>query len=257
MGYKLDLKHPRTFNEKLQWLKLNDRKPEYTLMVDKYRVKEWVAKKIGEEYVIPTLAVWESVDDIDISELPSRFVLKCNHDSGSVIVCHDKASFDLETAKKKLGAAMEQNFYWLFREWPYKNVKKCIFAEEYLEDKEDDALLDYKWFIFNGEPKVMYISRDRGKTPRTNFYDMDFRLLPIRMVDPNMEEDLSKPSCFDEMKDLSVKLSVNSPFVRTDFYVVNNHVYFGEFTFFHNGGFVSIDPSEWNKKMGDWLDLGI
>ena len=152
MGYKLDIKHPKTFNEKLQWLKLYDRKPEYTMMVDKIRVKEWVSSMVGSQYVIPTLAAWDSAEGIDVQSLPDQFVLKCNHDSGSIIVCSDKNSFDLEAARKKLAAAMEQNFYWEFREWPYKSVKRKIFAEEYIGEN----LQDYRVYCFKGEPKLIY-----------------------------------------------------------------------------------------------------
>lgn len=255
MGYKLDLKNPKTFNEKLQWLKLYDHNFDYTIMVDKYKAKKWVADKIGKQYVIPTLGVWKYVEEINFETLPNQFVLKCNHDSGSVIVCKDKSRFDTETAKKKLRDSLNNNYYWKAREWPYKHVKPMIFAEQYIEDAVDDALVDYKWFCFNGTPKVMYISRDRGRNPRTNFYDMNFNLLPIRMVDPNSEDEIHKPSCFEEMKDLASKLSCNCPMVRVDFYMTNKQIYFGEFTFYHNGGFFSLNPIEWNKIMGDWLVL--
>lgn len=255
MGYKLDLKHPKTFNEKLQWLKLNDRRPEYTIMVDKYRVKDFVASIIGEQYIIPTLAVWDSVEDVNIEALPNQFVLKCNHDSGSVIICRDKSIFDLNAAKKKIKDALNRNYYWEAREWPYKNVKPVVFAEQYMEDTTDDALVDYKWFNFGGIPKFMYISRDRGRNPRTNFYDMNFHLLPFRMVDPNSDEIIPKPSKFEEMKKLAEKLSQNYPMVRTDFYIVNGHIYFGEFTFYHNGGYFPITPIKWNQIIGNWLVL--
>ena len=257
MGYDLDLKHPKSFNEKIQWLKLYDRRPEYTMLVDKYRVKEWVADKIGAEYVVPILAVWNSVEEIDIESLPDRFVLKCNHDSRSVILCRDKSTFDLNAAKKKLSEAMTENFYWQAREWPYKHVQPLVFAEQYLEDTEDDALTDYKWFCFNGEPKIMYISRDRGRNPRTNFYDMDFQPLPIRMLDPNSDEDIPKPASFEKMKELAGILSEHFIHVRVDFYMVGGQIYFGELTFYHSAGFSPMKPEEWRMKLGSWIKLPI
>ena len=172
MGYKLDLRHPKTFNEKLQWLKLHDRNPLYTTLVDKYRVKQWVADKIGEEYVIPTLAVYQSVDEIDLDKLPNQFVLKCNHDSGGVVICRDKANFDLEAAKVKLAEAMKQNYYLNFREWPYKNVKRCIITEQYVSNKNQDTITDYKFFCFNGEPTFCQVITDRQTQETIDFYDI-------------------------------------------------------------------------------------
>ena len=255
MGYELDWKHPTTFNEKLQWLKLYDHNPLYSTLVDKYRVKQYVADKIGAEHVIPTLAVWKSVDEIDIDKLPDQFVLKCNHDSGSVVVCRDKATFDLEAAKKKLGAALKHNFYWDAREWAYKHVKPVVFAEQYMEDNAEDTLTDYKWFTFSGDPKIMYISHDRGTSPHTNFFDKDFNPLPIKMLDPNSDEKFEKPACFEEMKQLASKLADKFPQVRVDFYVVNDKVYFGEYTFYHNGGYFPVEPGEWNEILGGWVRL--
>jgi hypothetical protein len=406
MGYELDWEHPKTFNEKLQWLKLHDRNPLYTTLVDKYRVKQWVADKIGEQYVIPTLAVYNSVDEIDLDKLPNQFVLKCNHDSGSVVICRDKTSFDLEAAKTKLGNALKNNFYWEAREWPYKNVKRCVFAEQFMKDatmddgspdsqvmlseglpkvidtdfalfewhkqklygvhwnliekeiksrlcldsydfhanlkdafnlfekmREDMSVIrsewysmdnkllfvdvaisrnvelghvdiqkfgiemdaciklpvserfdvgwlivvdgfvfylhhessipsfvglkDYKWFCFNGEPKVMYIANDRAEFPTMNFYNMDFEPLPLYTKDPPAYDNPPKPKRFEEMKSLSSKLSRGIPQVRVDFYENDTALYFGEMTFFHGGGLSEIHPKEWNVKMGDWIKLPI
>lgn len=397
MSYELDWKNPKTFNEKLQWLKLYDRNPLYTTLVDKYRVKQWVADRIGEQYVIPTLAVYDSVEEIDLNKLPDQFVLKCNHDSGSVVVCRDKATFDFESAKRKLDAGLKHNFYWDVREWPYKNVKRCVFAEQFMKDPAmnenvpnstkiiqvdfdlfkwhkrnlygkhwgcietnikqsampersfdkskaldemqglskrlgeyfkqmqvnyyfiDDrvfygelvfhhsdgfegfnplefgvkneefiklsptkrfkaggvivkdgyviylhseslipafvGLRDYKWFCFNGVPKVMYIANDRAEFPTMNFYDMDFGPLPLYTKDPPAFEEPEKPMRFDEMKRLSSELSKGIPQVRVDFYENDSGIYFGEMTFFHGGGFSEIHPKEWNLKMGDWIKL--
>lgn len=262
MGYKLDLKNPKTFNEKLQWLKLYDRNPLYTLLVDKYRVKEWVAEKIGAEYVIPTLAVWENAEDIVLSQLPDQFVLKCNHDSGSVIICKDKSTFDIQAAKEKLGKALKHNFYWDAREWPYKNVKPLVFAEQYLADSytpsstnEFAGLRDYKFFCFDGIPRIMYIANDKSENPTTDFYDMEFRHLPIRMKDPNASVPPQKPNFFEDMKKICQVLSKNIPIVRLDFYETSKGLFFGEFTFYHNAGYSNASPHEWNIIMGDLVQL--
>lgn len=405
MGYKLDWKHPKTFNEKLQWLKLYDHNPLYTTLVDKYRVKQWVADKIGEQYVIPTLAVYRSVDEIDLDKLPEQFVLKCNHDSGSVVICRDKSSFDLDAAKAKLDKGLKHNFYWDAREWPYKNVKRCVFSEQFMKDSsmDDDltdhklsaldtqakiiqvdfdlfkwhkikmygdhwsyleaqiqhlnqpdneidlqkaleemqgfcrklgehfgqvsidfyliddkvyfaemtvhhdcgleyfdseefglqfmdynqlpdnnrferggffvnnhfvvylhsestissfvGLKDYKWFCFNGEPKIMYIANDKAEFPTEDFFDMDFNPLPMYINEPPSFELPKKPKQFEEMKELVAVLSRNIPQVRVDFYESYDRILFGEMTFFRNGGFGEINPIEWSRKMGDWIKL--
>lgn len=400
MGYRLDWNHLETYNEKLQWLKLYDRKAAYTKMVDKYRVKQWVAEKIGKEYVIPTLAVYNSVDEIDVTKLPNQFVLKCNHDSGSVIICENKEKFDIERAKMQLKDALGENFYWRAREWPYKNVKPCIFAEQFIRtnprlDKKNDnhsyteselkiihvdmdcfrwnksrmysgfwstieeeigtsrnnesaslsnemfdflgrlneeygpvqgefyqidndvyfgdltynqesvlekkgtqwiaesgckiiverdvsdrcigllisknrfvlyfhqecleqnfaGLKDYKFFCFNGTPKVMYIANDSAQYPTMNFYDMDFEPLPLYTRDPPAMISPDRPRHFEKMKTFAEILSENIPQVRVDFYENGDKLFFGEMTFYHMGGFSEIHPREWNLKMGSWIEL--
>lgn len=255
MGKELNLKDPKTFNEKLNWLKLYDRKPVYTTLVDKLAVKDYVAKKIGSEYIIPTLKVYDSAEQIILEELPEQFVLKCNHDSGSFVICKDKETFNLDAAKQKLTACLNQNFYLLAREWPYKNVPRKIIAEQYLKDDLGEVLIDYKWFCFGGVPKIMYIGRDKGDHPTTDFFDMEFNHLPIRILDPPSEVCPSKPVLFDEMKNLAAILSKDIPHVRVDFYVINNHIYFGEFTFFHLGGFSNFNDEKWNDLLGSWINL--
>ena len=252
MGCFLNLKHPKTYNEKLQWLKLYDRNPLYTTLVDKYRVKQYVADKIGEQYVVPLLAVYNSVNEIDLSTLPNQFVLKCNHDSGSFAICRDKNNFDIESAKRKLDKGLKTDFYKIAREWPYKNVKRCIIAEQYLET-EDGVLCDYKFFCFNGTPEIMYIGADKADEPTSDFYDMDFNHLPIRMVDPNAAVPPLRPQCFEQMKQIATTLSIGIPHVRVDFYCVNNKIYFGEYTFYHMGGFSEVKPSEWNNRLGEYI----
>ena len=257
MDYKLNLDNPRTFNEKLQWIKLNDHNPLYTELVDKYRVKQYVTEKVGSEYVIPLLGQWDSVDKIEWEKLPNQFVIKCSHDSGSTVLCKDKSALDIDAAKKKLESSLKRNYYWESREWPYKNVKPRIFAEAYMED-EFGELRDYKWFCFDGEPKAMFVASDRQKNDeetKFDFYDENFNHLPITNVHPNSSTFIEKPKGFDIMKELASKLSKGLPEVRMDFYDVNGKVYFGEFTFFHWGGLMPFEPREWDLKFGDWIKL--
>lgn len=255
MGKRLDLKKPKSYNEKLQWLKLHDRKPEYTRMVDKYEAKKYVASIIGEEYIIPTLGVWDRFEDIDFDALPDQFVLKCTHDSGGLVICRDKSKLDLEAARKKINTSLKTNFYWVGREWPYKNVKPRIIAEAYLQDEtgEKNCLTDYKVFCFNGVPRVMYVSKDKDEEPHTDFFDMDFHRLPIRMRDPNSEILPEKPQQFEKMKELAARLSNGLPHLRVDFYEVKGQLYLGELTFYHSSGFREVKPEEWNRKLGDWI----
>lgn len=261
MGYELDWKNPKTFNEKLQWLKLYDRKPEYTTMVDKYRVKQWVADRIGEQYVIPTLAIYSNVDEIDLEKLPDQFVLKCNHDSGSVVVCRDKSSFDLIAAKNKLANALKKNFYWEAREWPYKDVDRCIFAEQcIIRGEESQDLADYKFFCFDGVVKALYVATERNNSSeetRFDFFDIDFNHLSVTNGHPNAESVPPRPKRFDEMIRLSQILSRGLPHVRCDFYNNGDELFFGEMTFYHWGGMVKFNPSSFDLKMGEWIRLPI
>lgn len=254
MGYKLDLKSPKTFNEKLQWLKLNDRNPLYTTLVDKLRVKDWVASRIGTQYVIPTLAIYNSVDDIDLAALPNQFVLKCNHDSGSVVVCKDKESFDLEAAKKKLDTAMEHNFYWEAREWPYKNVKPCIFAEKFMEDDTGEELRDYKFWCFNGVPKVMYCSV-KNDSIWENYYDMNFTPLEINHGYPMSTNPVKEPLTFREMQRIISDIALQIPFVRVDFYEISGRVFFGEFTFYDFAGLKPFQSLKQDMVLGKMIQL--
>ena len=249
-GYKLNLDNPKTYNEKLQWLKLYDRNPEYTTMVDKYEAKKHVASIIGEEYIIPTLAVYDRAEDIDFTELPNQFVLKCTHDSGGVIICKDKSNFDKEAALNKLKQGLKQNFYWKNREWPYKNVKPRIIAEKYMTDG-DDSLKDYKFFCFNGKAKAMFVSKGRFY----NYFDMEFNKLPFEWGCPNFKDTIEKPERWLEMISLAEKLSKSIPQLRVDFYYVEGKILFGELTFFTGSGFDKFNSSEWDAIMGDWIDV--
>ena len=239
MGNELDWKHPQPFNEKLQWLKLHDRNPLYTTLVDKYRVKQWVAETIGEQYVIPTLAVYKTVDEIDLDKLPDQFVLKCNHDSGSVVICRDKSIFDLEAAKKKLDKGLKHNFYWDTREWPYKNVKRCVIAEKYIQDFEDGGLVDYKFFCFDGMVDCVMVCLDRHiKQPKFYFFDKNWNLKRLNIRGKKAPDDFTipMPEGLDKMFELASILSKGIPFVRVDLYDIAGDIRFGEMTFYPDGG---------------------
>ena len=257
-GKDLNLENPQTFNEKLQWLKLYDRKPVYTTMVDKYAAKEYVADKIGEEYIIPTLGVWDKFDDIDFDALPDQFVLKCTHDSGGLAICKDKKTFDIEAARKKINRCLKRNYYYIFREWPYKDIKPRIIAEKYMVDESGYELKDYKIFCFDGQPKIMFIATDRAnpeEETKFDFFDMEFNHLPFQNGHPNAKKPIMQPKGFEKMKELAAKLSAGIPQVRVDFYDIDGKVYFGELTFSHWSGFVPFDPEEWDYKLGSWIDL--
>ena len=255
-GKFIDFKNPKTFNEKLNWLKLYYRRPDLITLVDKYEVKKYIADKIGEQYVIPTLGVWDKFEDINFNELPNQFVLKCTHDSGGLVVCKDKSKLNLKEVKAKIEKSLTNNYYLWTREWPYKGVKPRISAEKYMEDQETGELRDYKFFCFNGEPKLMFVASERGlKNTKFDFYDMQFHHMNIVQHYPNSEYSIEKPEHFEKMVMLAEKLSAGFPHVRVDFYEANGQVYFGEMTFYHFGASVPFETEEWDKKIGDWLVL--
>lgn len=257
MGVELNLNAPHTFNEKLQWLKLYDRNPEYTQMADKLEAKNYVASVIGKQYIIPTLAVYESVEQINIHVLPEQFVLKCTHDSGSVAICREKKTFDKEKAFAKLKFGLNKNYFWQNREWPYKNIKPRIIAEQYLCD-DSNELRDYKFFCFDGQVKALFVATDRmsdSEETKFDFFDSNFQHLDIRNGHPNSLKPLKKPLLFEEMKYLASKLSRGIPHLRVDFYEVDGQVYFGELTFFHWSGFTPFEPKKWDEIFGQWISL--
>lgn len=259
-GVRMNWDNPLTYTEKLQWLKLYNRNPQYTWMVDKVKVKEYVKNMIGEEYVIPTIAVWDKVEDIDFSKLPNQFVLKCNHNSSSgICICKNKEELNVYEAIARLSRSFKQDYYKMWREWPYKNVERKLFAETFLcensSPNSSDVLTDYKFFCFNGEPFMMYVSKDIAKNTTTDFFDMDYKRLPIRMRDPNSQIIPEKPQEFEKMKELAKLLSKGFPHIRVDFYIVNHHIYFGELTFYHNAGYSLVNPPEWNLKLGSLINL--
>ena len=257
MNHKLNLDNPRLYQEKLQWLKLYNRKPEYTTMVDKISAKEYAAKIIGEEYIIPTLGVWDRFDDIDFAGLPDRFVLKCTHDSASVVLCKDKTSFNYTSARKKLTEALKADYYhYEGRQWAYKGIKRRIIAEEYLDEGNKAGLTDYKFMVFGGKCKCVFVCSGRQSRLRLDAYDLDWQLMPFtRNHHRNMKERVPRPQCYDTMLMLAEKIAdyVDNPFVRVDFYQIDGKVYFGEVTFYPEGGLGSFDPNEWDYKRGEWI----
>lgn len=256
VGRKLNLANPKYYTEKLNWLKLYDHNPIYNTLVDKYEVKKYVADKIGTKHIIPTLGVWETFDAIDFEKLPNQFVLKCTHDSGGLIIVRDKSSFNYKKAKKTIEKALKRNFYTMNREWVYKDVKPKIIAEAYMNDKKTNELRDYKFFCFNGEVKSLFVATGRQTDgPFFDFFNMNFEHLDITNGHPNAPITPRKPETFDEMKFIASVLSENIPHVRIDLYEINGKVYFGEYTFYHFGGWVPMRPEKWEKIFGDWLSL--
>ena len=261
MGERLNLVTPVTFNEKLQWLKLHDRKKKYTKMVDKSSAKEIFAQMIGKDHIIKTYGVWDTFDEIDFESLPKRFVLKCTHDSGSIVICRDKDKLDIAKAKAKLESAMRINGYWYAREWPYKNVKPRILAEEYMEnivDGKPQEMVDYKFYCFNGVPQYLYVSQglENHETAAISFFTMDWEFAPFGRSDYKPFSELPvKPTKFDEMIAIAKKVSKGIPFLRVDLYEINGIVYFTEFTFTPNGGYMPFQPKDWDFKVGKLIDI--
>ncbi len=257
MHKELNLDNPQSFNEKLQWLKLYDRRPEYTTMVDKYTAKNYASGIIGKEYIIPTLGVWNHFDEIDFDKLPSQFVLKCTHDSGGLVICRDKRSFDKEKAGKQIEKCLKYNYYYLFREWPYKDVKPRIIAEKYLEDTSNCDLRDYKFMCFNGTVKCLRVNFEKGKNQRTNYYSADGGLMAVadKMYPPDFERKIALPDNFKRMKELACMLSNGIPFLRADFYSVEDKIYFGEMTLYPEGGFGEFLYEGNDELLGSWLKL--
>ena len=259
LGRKLNLKKPKTFNEKLQWLKLYDRKPIYTTMVDKYAAKKYVADIIGEEHIIPTLGVWNRFEDIDFDALPDQFVLKCTHDSGGLVICRDKNTLDIGAAKKKLAKFMKRRYFWVHREWPYKNVRSRIIAEKFMSDENNAAsIMDYKFYCFDGEPKFLYISTglEDHSTAHISFVTLDWNFAPYERSDYAPFNELPpKPTRFDEMLEYCRKLSKGHSFLRVDLYQINDVVYFSELTFSPCAGMMPFKDPEHDKVVGDMIKL--
>jgi len=267
-GRKLSFKNPTLYQEKLQWMKYYYHNPLYTKLVDKYEVKAWVADRIGKEHVTETYGIYDSYDEIDFGELPERFVIKCTHDSGSVVLClsksegqfknKDGATLNISSVRDLINKGLKQNHFYLSREWPYKNVKPRIIIEEYLHDDVLSDPPDYKFFCFEGIVKVFQVNSDRMSNTgtKTNFYRRDWTLIDMEEAEyGNNPLPDNKPNRFDEMLGLAETLSKGMPHVRVDFYYINNNVYFGEMTFYHCGGRRLFKPFEYNVEFGKWIQL--
>lgn len=251
-GKKLDLKQPVTYFDKINWLKINDRRPIYTTMVDKYAVKKYISEIIGEEYVIPVLDVWNSAQDIDFDKLPQQFVLKCTHDGGSTVICKNKAIFDTKRATEYLSKCLKRNYYKRSREWPYKNVRPRIICEPYIKGIVNQ---NYKFFCFNGVVKFLYVAPFREAT--SDYFDADYNHIDgiHNVFHKSAPIPPAKPDTFEKMKALAEKISAGYPEMRVDFYDDHGRIYFGEITFFQEGGFAPWIPDKWNYKFGDYIDI--
>lgn len=256
----LHLKNPKTFNEKLQWLKLYERRPLYTQLVDKYEARSFISDTIGEEYLIGLIGVYDKFEDIPFDQLPDQFVLKCTHDSGGLVICRDKSKLDIQAAKVKIEKSLRTNYYWHGREWPYRDVKPRIICEVYMEEADSTGLTDYKFFCFNHEPKMLYVSRglENHNTAQISFYDLEGYPMPFKRTDyAPIEGKFYMPENFDELKALAkvICVKIPSPFVRVDLYSINGKIYASEITFSPCSGFILFDPPEWDEKIGEWVTL--
>lgn len=260
VGKELDLGNPQTFNEKMQWLKLNDRKLIYTKLVDKYLVRGFVEMVLGKEFLIPLLGVWDLAEEIDFDKLPDKFVLKCNHNSGEgMCICKGKSQIDFVSVKAKLNYAMRRNYWWHAREWPYKNVERKIIAEKYMEDESGTELKDYKLFTFSGKVKYIEVDYNRFTDHHRNFYTTEWEYVPFTTCYPtNPKYKIPRPRCLEKLVESAEKLACAAgvpKFVRVDMYIVNDKLYFGEMTFYHGAGYEKFMPQEYDLRLGDMIEL--
>lgn len=253
-GRRIDWMTPKTFNEKLNWLKLYYHDPKLTMMADKFAVKELVSKMIGKEYVVPCYGVYQSIDDIDFSKLPERFVIKATHDSSGAMVCKDKSKLDIDSVQAKYAKLLKRNWYYSSCEWAYKNITPRIIVDKYLDDGRQGELQDYKFWCFNGEPRYMYIT-NKGKNIYENFYDMEFNPVDINHNFPRTQPEYTKPEGFEKMRELAQRLSQGIPFVRVDFFDVAGKIYFGEFTFYDWAGLRPFADEKWDRELGRLIKL--
>lgn len=249
---KCNLKNPQCYTEKLQRMKLDDHNPLYTQIADKYGVRKFVEDRIGNEYLTKLYGVYNSEKEIEYDKLPQSFVLKATHDSGGCIIVHDKDALQIDKVNKKLSKLLKRNFYWKGREWGYKNIKPRIICEELLEDSTNKDILDYKFFCFHGEPKLLYVASDRINGTKFDFFDLDFNHLDIKNHYPNSTKTFSKPRNFEKMIELARCLSQGFQQVRVDFYNIEGKIYFGEMTLYHMSGLERFEPDEWDYKIGAW-----
>ena len=258
IGRPLRLDPPRTFNEKLQWLKLNVYDSKYSYLVDKYEVRRYVSAKVGEEYLVPLVGgPWRSFDEIDFDALPDQFVLKTTHDSGGIVVVRDKKSLDVAKAQKKLTRALRRNFFWVSREKPYRTVEPRIIAEQLLDGGDGEGIRDYKFYVFNGKTRIINVCSQRftDKGLHITFYDENWNLLPFERLYPRETVAEPRPEAFERLKELAETLTGDLPFARIDFYLPKGKIYVGEITLFPGAGFEPFDPEEWDETVGEWLTL--
>lgn len=257
IGRELNLNNPKSFNEKLQWLKINDHNPYYIKLVDKFEAKKVIGDIIGTQYIIPTLGVWDSFDKIEFEKLPSSFVLKCTHDSGGVIIIKDKSRMNKLEVRKKLNRSLKRNYYYANREWPYKNVKPQIIAENYMTDDSKAELMDYKFMCFNGKHRCTFTCTERYSESglKVTFFDKEWNVMPFERHYPVSKETIKRPKNYELMVELSEKISKNLPFARIDFYEIFGKAYFGEVTLYPGSGFEEFTPYKWDEILGSWLDL--
>lgn len=255
MGQKLDLSNPITYNQKLQWLKLHDRRPEYRIYADKYAVREFLKQTVGEEYLIPTIGVYNNVEEIPWEELPNQFVLKCTHASGTNIICHDKNKLDIEKSKQQLKKWMNMDFFWQGREWQYKNMHPKIICEQFMVDESGYELKDYKFHCFNGEPKCLNVILNRYSGLNANFYDLEWNPLPFYQHYAPSKAEVAKPKSFDKMVEFAKKFSQGLPYIRVDYYEVNGHLYIGELTLHPASGWLEFAPESADELLGSWIEL--
>lgn len=254
----LNLQNPSRFNEKLQWLKLYNRKPQHTINVDKYRVREFVKEKIGEQYLIPLIGVYDDPREINFEELPNQFVLKCNHNSGrGMCICTDKSKLNIKKTRRNLKKGLKENYYLHAKEWPYKNVERKIICEKFMTDNSNKDLIDYKFMCFNGQVKMIFTTNDRhlGNKMKIDFFDTKWNILPFTRHYPGSEKPLGPPKNLKKMIELANILSKDELFVRVDFYEINDKIYFGELTYFPGSGFEEFTPDSWDEKIGKMIDL--
>lgn len=254
---KIDFRNLQSFNEKLQWLKLYDRNPDHTIMADKYEVRKYITDKIGEQYLIPLIGVWDTFQEIDFEKLPNQFVLKCTHDSGGLVICKDKSQFNQEAAKEKINSSLKRNYFYHAREWPYKNIKPRIVCEKLIVDESSDDLKDYKFMCFNGRVKCIFVCSNRNSPKGLNadFYDTQWKHMPFERYYKNSGVIIPKPQNFQQMFEISEFLSSNETFLRVDFYEVNGKVYLGELTLFPGSGFEPFTPESYDYLLGSWMEL--
>lgn len=255
---RLNLKNPINFNQKLQWLKIHDRNPLYTIMADKYEARKYIESKIGGRYLIPLLGVWNKFDEIDFEKLPSQFVLKCTHDSGGVIICRDKKNIDIAEVKNKMNKCLKRNYFYFGREWPYKNIVPRIICEKYLVDESGVELKDYKIFCFNGEPKIIKVDFNRFENHKCNIYTIDWELIDFALEYPNEPSIcIRRPDKLNDMLQIARILANNMPHLRVDFYSIKDQIYVGELTFYHLSGYGKFSPESYNDLLGSWIDLPV